>query len=367
MSDWQATFSKYLRQKGVLPFALRTLLYPLSLGFRLGVACRNWAYEKKYLRSYTPPIPLVISVGNIVAGGTGKTPLTLFLAKHFIATTPTAILSRGYRSPAEKKKNPTILNSGKGPLFTAEECGDEPYMLAKNLPNAHVIVGRDRCASAHIAIQSGAQLLLLDDGMQHRRMKRDYDIVTMHADNLFGHGDFLPRGLLRESPKALSRADLIVMSHVKDKKHYTELLKKINPYTKAPVVGVRMVVRHILDAKGNTIPTIEGKRLGLFCGIANPDQFQHLIRENGAHIIASRTFSDHHTFDSAGLQHFAQECKQRGAEALVCTEKDFVKLKDTTKLPLPLIWLQMDLSIVAGEDHWKSFIAQAKQKLTTSP
>jgi tetraacyldisaccharide 4'-kinase len=367
MNDrWQNYFSHLIKRqpKGIIPAILRTLLLPVSWGFRLAGNCRNWAFERRFLRTYSPPVPLVISIGNIVAGGTGKTPVTMLLAHEFDSINQIAILTRGYRSPAEKRKDPTLLSSGSGIiLHPSSDCGDEPFLLARNLPKAIVIVGKNRRAAAHIAVHEGAKLIILDDGMQHRRLDRDLDIVVMHADNIFGHGHFLPRGLLRESPKSLERADLIILNHIKNSDHYSELLQEIKIHTSAPVVGVQMKVRSLMNAAGKQIETLNGKKVGLFCGIGHPEQFQATIQKQGADIIATQIFPDHRTFDRNGLIKFAKHCKTLGAEALVCTEKDFVKLIQPCHLELPIIWPKMHLCIVEGETHWKQFIDHAKSKL----
>lgn len=366
MNDrWQNYFSHLIARqpKGVIPSILRTLLLPVSWGFRFVGHCRNWAYERRFLRVYSPPIPLVISIGNIVAGGTGKTPVTLLLAKEFYPDEQIAILSRGYSSPAEKRKTPTLLSSGAGPMYCSMDCGDEPYLIARHLPKAIVVVGKNRREAAHIAVHEGARLIIMDDGMQHRRLDRDLDIVVMHAENLFGHGHFLPRGLLRESPKALERADLIVLNHIKDSAHYFTLIEQIKHLSSAPIVGVQMQVSGLYDASNNSVESIKEKKVGLFCGIGHPEQFHKTIQSQDAEIIASETFQDHQTFDRKGLIKFAKHCKSLGAEALVCTEKDFVKLVKPCDLELPVIWPKMHLSIIEGESHWKQFINAAKVKL----
>src|SRR5690606_3839799 len=131
------------------------------------------------------------------------TPVTLMIAKEFYETHKIAIISRGYRSPAEKVATPLTLSVGKGPLHSAAYCGDEPFLLSENLPKAFVYVGKDRTKSATLASKVGAEIALLDDGMQHRSIARDYEVVVMDIEDLFGHGFYLPRGFLRESPKSL--------------------------------------------------------------------------------------------------------------------------------------------------------------------
>lgn len=347
------------RQKGLIATFLRGVLRCLSWGYRLVVTCRNWAFERGFISRYRPPVPVVISVGNIVAGGTGKTPVTLLLAEEFYPNTPLAILSRGYHSRSEKLSAAFLLCKGEGPLFPAEYSGDEPYLLATRLPRAYIAVGKDRQVTSQKVVKEGVQLIILDDGMQHRRLIRDIDIVVMNAADPFGQGYLLPRGLLREHMESLERANLIVLNHIQNTEQFAALKKSIAKYTTAPVVGTRMELSQIHPLK-----TIQNKRVGIFCGIAHPEQFYHTVQQAGGIVVAKRYLSDHEFIKNKDLTLFAEESKDKGAEVLLCTEKDFVKLPQPIDLPLSLAWLQMNLRIVEGEAHWQALIAKVKSKIT---
>lgn len=365
MTDWQIYFSEIVtgKRKGLFAFLLRGALYILSFGFQWLVACRNWAFDRRYLSRYSPPVPLVISVGNIVAGGTGKTPVTLMLAKEFYPETFLAILSRGYKSKAEKLSTPVVLCRGNGPVYSADYCGDEPFLLAQHLPKALVIVGKNRYAASNMASESGAHLILLDDGMQHRRLARDREVVVVNAQDVFGQGYFLPRGFLREEKTALSRADLVIINHVRDQEHFQTIQQKLLPFTIAPAVGTKMEVASIWGFEKNLISSIQGKKVGIFCGIANPFQFQQTVEMQGAQVVSHKFVSDHESLEIKSLQSFSENCYSLGAEMLLCTEKDFVKLNKMDKFPLPIAWLQMKLTIVEGQGNWHAFIKQAKEAL----
>ena len=351
------------KQRGPGAWLLRMLMRVLSWLYQIAIGCRNWAYDRGWLKRYTPPVPVVISVGNIVAGGTGKTPVTLMLAKEFYQQVPLAILSRGYRSAAEKLSNPIILSRGQGPMHPASYCGDEPFMLSQNLPKAFVFVGKDRHKSSLMAARAGAQLILLDDGMQHRRLARDFEVVVMDACDPFGQGYFLPRGFLREGLKALSRADLIVLNHVHDRERFLATRKKIARYTTAPVVATKIEVEAVLDLQGYPVESLKNKRVGVFCGIAHPDYFENTVLSLGAYIVASYPIADHVDYDPEALATFAINCREQGAEYLVCTEKDRVKLVDSLELAIPVIWVRMKLAFVEGKSLWDQFIEQAKNDL----
>ncbi|MGE3954380.1 MAG: tetraacyldisaccharide 4'-kinase [Parachlamydiales bacterium] len=256
----------------------RPLLRLLSWGYGAGVALRNWAYDAHLLKTHPSPLP-TISVGNILIGGSGKTPLVRYIAQHLPGKV--AILTRGYRSRAEKRRRPTLVR----PTDSWEEVGDEPLMLARSLPNALVIVCADRVRGAAFAKELGAERLILDDGFQHRRLSRDLDLVCApppEARYLF------PRGPLREPRSSLKRADQVV-----------ELTLT------ASVAGQE----------------IRGKRVALYCGIARPERFFNTVRDLGAEIVATLSLPDH----TAPTLKQIQTLRNTAPDLLLCTEKDWVK------------------------------------------
>lgn len=351
------------QRNGFFPAMLRTLLLPLSWIFRWIVACRNFAFDNGWLSRYFPPVPLVISVGNIVVGGTGKTPVALMLAKEFYSDFSLAILSRGYRSKVENLPSPVWLSRGEGPIYPASFCGDEPFLLAQNLPKALIFVGRDRHKASIMAAKAGAEIILLDDGMQHRRLARDLEVIVMDARDLFGQSHFLPRGFLREDIKSLARAHLIILNNLDECHDFASQKELISHYSTAPIIGTRLKVNAFFDFDGYRIETLKEKRVGIFCGIAHPDYFEQTVENEKAHILGKHIISDHQTFDQQELHRFALNCQKSGAEMLICTEKDRVRFGDSLKLPLPVAWIQMQLAIVEGASDWAEFIAQAKKEV----
>ena len=294
----------------------------------------------------------------------GKLLLHSCSQKNFTGIFLSAILSRGYRSKAENQKEPTCLCSSKGPLYPASYCGDEPFLLAQNLPEALVFVGKNRHKTSVMAAKAGVKLILFrDDGMQHRRLSRDLDVVVMDANDLFGQGHFLPRGFLRESVRSLSRAHLIILNHIETLEQFTDAKAQVACYSKAPVIGARLHVSKIFDFKGEIIETLVNKKVGIFCGIANPEYFAQSVENQGAKIIGKCIMPDHCTFDPLALDKFAKHCKGLGAELLLCTEKDRVKFGETLSLTLPAAWLQVELSIVEGAEVWQTFVNRAKRDI----
>lgn len=352
------------KRRGIIPFFLKFWLRLFSWIFKLCVICRNWFFDRGWLRSYYPPVPMVVSIGNIVAGGTGKTPVTLLLAQEFYEKFSIAVLSHGYRSQVEHHSSPVILSKGEGPILSALYCGDEPYLISKNIPNAWVIVGKNRHKASNIAAKAGAQIILLDDGMQHRRLARDVEIIVMDSLDPFGQGYFLPRGLLRESVHSLSRADLIILNHVYDRERFAKTKMQIQRYSKAPVVGVKMEVAQIYDSQNSPVESIKNKSVGIFCGIAHPEYFQHTIHSLGAQIVDHFFLTDHSSFDPDELIRFAENAAKKGAEFIICTEKDRVKLEQPLVSTLSINWIQMRLRLVEGDLYWKNFIEKMKVDLS---
>lgn len=351
------------KKKGFLPFCLKAILRPISWGFKFGVACRNWAFDNGLLKRYFPPVSVVISIGNIVAGGTGKTPVTNLIARHFTDETSIAILSRGYRSPAEKLREPLTLSKGDGPTYPASFCGDEPFMLSLNLPKAYVYVGKDRQKAAQQASRDGIQLILLDDGLQHRQLARDFEVIVLNGNDPFGKGYFLPRGFLREGPRCLSRASLVIVNHCKNEENFETLKKSIKKYTPAPIIGTNFLCTGVYDLKSQLIETVKGKKVGIFCGLGNPEPFRSLVNQEGMNVVAEYYTPDHLSPAPAALMHFAERSAKLGAEFLLCTEKDKVKLKSEMTCRLPIAWVKGDLSIMHGEEEWKKFIADVKKRI----
>lgn len=354
------------KRRGPFSSALRFVLWILSWPFQGIVACKNFLFDKGWVRRYSPPVPVVISVGNIVLGGTGKTPVTLMLAEEFYPHSTIAVLSRGYRSAAEKLKAPIMLCKGNGPTQPAQFCGDEPFLIAKNFPKAVVVVGRNRHKASDMAARAGAQLLVLDDGMQHRRLARDFELVVMDTCDLYGQGYFLPRGLLREGISSLSRAHLIILNHVSDAEHFEVIKNNLSKHTKASVIGTRMEVVHIEDFGGEKIESIEGKKVGVFCGIAHPEYFRKTVLQQGAEIVDTISASDHKCLKHQELEEFARSCKEKGAELLLCTEKDRVKMTEIKGLVLPVAWVKSRLVVVEGMQQWQDFVTEVKSQLSIS-
>lgn len=326
---------------------IRALLQGMSQCYRAGVALRNFAYDKEFFSVERFPLP-VISIGNIVAGGTGKTPFVRFLAQELMKMGKVAILSRGYRSEMERSGKVAKLDHADFELY-----GDESSMLARQLPQAMVWVGKERVRSAKEALAGGAKCMILDDGMQHRKLARDIEIGMMDATDPFGKGFYLPRGFLRDSPRRLKEMDLIVVSGSQNEARFDEVKAQIRKYTNCPIVGVRLEVLNKEE--------IRGKSVGVFCGIAKPERFLNTVKEVGAEIVESMQGLDHHFFTPQELELFSQNCKMKGAKMLVCTEKDAIKIQENVALQLPIVVLKTELKIVFGDAFLQELLLKIKE------
>lgn len=302
------------------------LLLPLEAGYRLGLRVHERKLERRFASGEWPlrlPRP-VISVGNLVAGGAGKTPVVEALAKAWVARGGTpAILSRGYGAPNAK-------TSAAGEKATGN---DEFRMLARRLPGVPHQQNPDRYAGglALLAERPDVDLLILDDGYQHRRLHRDVNLALIDLTRPYGYGHCLPRGLLREPWSALSRADAFVLTRGEDcsetkRAIVTTFLRERFPRT--PRIEADLQFDGLIGPTGEALSVPEGRTWAAFAGVGNPQAFFRNLPSWGIRPVAVRSFPDHYRFqvsDSTSLQAWARE---HGADALVCTEKDGVKLAE---------------------------------------
>jgi tetraacyldisaccharide 4'-kinase len=341
-----------IREERKAPVAAAGLAM-LSLFYRSGVSLRNMAYDSGLFSSEKLPIP-VISVGNVVAGGTGKTPFVQLLVSRLQGKVRLGILTRGFRSHIEKMGLIKQIADGNGPLFPAKQCGDEPYLLAKKT-NVPIWVGADRVKSGRMAVAQGLNCLVLDDAMQHRRLKRDFEIAIVDGDDPFSKGRYLPWGLLRDSPKRLKNASLIVVSHIKGDDHFRQIEAAITPLSDSPLIGVRT---EVLEKERFT-----PRKVGVFCGIGQPARFLQAVRDLNQEIVDTLILKDHAALKKGQLENFAKRCLEKGAEVLLCTEKDHVKLYPSNASCLDIIAVEVEMKIVAGREHWDRFIDNILDKV----
>jgi tetraacyldisaccharide 4'-kinase len=337
--------------RGILGPLLTALTFPYDWAHQL----RLQAYQHHWLPVRRLPCR-VISVGNLTLGGTGKTPIVETIADLLQQEgLRVGILGRGYGGSAQHA--PTIVSDGTSCLVSPDVAGDEPVLLAEHLPGVPVVVGADRYASGMLAIERfGVSVLILDDGFQHRRLARDLDILLLDALRPFGTGRLFPRGDLRERRSAMARADAIVFTHW-DPDGADTLTALGLPRPAPPLFYSQHQPLDILVlADGRSLPltSIRRRRVMAFCGIGTPERFQQTLQRLEAKVVACEAFPDHHPFTRSELDHLVEAARRHGAEVLITTEKDGVRLRKHLPLPEHLWALRIRTRIMAHTDIWKA-------------
>ena len=321
-------------------------LAPFSALYSVAIKARSTGYERRFLKTHKLSVP-VISVGNITVGGTGKTPLVQYLADHLAKSgRKVCILSRGYRR--DNARSRVVVSDGERILSDVTRSGDEAMMLAQSLlGKSAVVCAADRVSAAQWAIESlKSDVLLLDDGFQHRRLARDFDIVTIDATNPFGNGRLLPAGILREPIKNVSRADCIVLTRTFDE-GAAELIDRFRHVTNAPIFLSRTTIQQYQRVDANEaakdVPGMN-QPLVAFCGIGNPGAFFHQLRAAHLDVRQDAAFRDHHKYSQADIDHLTELAKAKGAQALITTAKDSVKLS-SLQFELPCYVAEIDVHL----------------------
>jgi tetraacyldisaccharide 4'-kinase len=301
----------------------------------------------------------VISVGNITVGGTGKTPLVIYLGDALKTKgRKVAVLSRGYK---RKYKAMFDLNENTFAKASWEEVGDEPYLLSKRLIDIPIIVTKHRTISGPYAVEKyGTEILILDDGFQHLKLKRDLDILVIDSTNPFGNGKLLPAGILREPLSALKRADVFVLTktdQIPDIEKLKELLGRNS--SKTPVVETVYRVRSIerlSDSSAVDLKEVENKKALAFSGIGNPESFGNSLKQQKIDILKHRIFPDHFIYRPKDILSLAEEAGNLGADFMITTEKDSVRIPKINPKRIPVYVLMIDLEVTSGEETFLRII-----------
>jgi tetraacyldisaccharide 4'-kinase len=354
---------------------LRLLLGVAAGGYSIAVRLRNFLYSKGWLKAHRADAA-VISIGNITAGGTGKTPLVIWLCKEIISDSKfqisncqCAILTRGYKT----RRASCVMRRAKNKHNTQYAIRnteiDEPAILAESCPEVKVIVNPDRVAGAGEAVSKfGANTLIMDDGFQHRRLARDLDIVTIDATQPFGYGKMLPAGLLREPAASLKRADAVVITRC-DQITKAELsqiektLQIINPdVIIARSIHAPAYVKS-MDNKEISLEHLKDKKIFAFCGIGNPDAFLNTIKQLGANLVGSKVYNDHHHYTDNCLADIYEQAEHLKVDLILTTQKDWTKIISDFKSQisdfessLPLAYIGIEIKFLAGEDKLRGLI-----------
>lgn len=362
------------RRYGRRADALRWLLFGLSAVYRLIVEARLALYNNRIFRSHSHGC-LVISVGNLTVGGTGKTPVVEMLARALQeGGRRVAILSRGYKSVPRplhlrlldkltKNKSlfvPRVVSDGHSLLLDSRTAGDEPFMLANNLRGVVVLVDRDRVKSGIYAIREfNADTLILDDGLQYIRMRHGLEVVLIDRQAPFGNDYMLPRGTLREPPCNLARATHIFLTKC-DGSDNSDVIARIRRHNRtADIIECAHRPKHLRNFVTGEIKPLEflrGLRIGSICGIAVPDSFESALRALDAEIELSKTYTDHHRYTPREVETFIRRCGRRSLDAIITTEKDAVRIPRILDPEVPVYYLRVEIEILAGQASWDRFV-----------
>ncbi|MBN1626900.1 MAG: tetraacyldisaccharide 4'-kinase [Deltaproteobacteria bacterium] len=345
MIDWAGIHVDKGFRMLYLPLSLLSLIYGAGVAIRLK---RARSGEKKALPGFT------VSIGNLTAGGTGKTPATCMMAEWAKGEGyNVAVLSRGYGSKNREKL--TIVSDGENVLAGPEQAGDEPYLMACRLPGVPVIIAKDRCLAGLTAIDRfKSSFFILDDGYQHLALKRDLDLLLLDAASPFGNGRLLPRGPLREPVSEAARADAVILTRAgsltggKGSDNDLGGLLNIKPL---------FMCEHLPDkvifpaGKMKFDPSfLKGKRVMAFAGIARPDSFRDTLVSLGADIVSFRSFPDHYPFSGHEIKGLREERDKSGADFLITTEKDWVRASDMLSADVSALYLTVRFDFLSNKE-----------------
>ena len=379
VENFQTQFVHLIHTKeahGISMHIVMGILRIFSLIYATLVNIRLWGYNlgisgKDKLDCF------VISLGNITVGGTGKTPTAQRLARDICAMGyKVVILNRGYR--ANWKGEVGVVSDGEKICMTEYEAGDEAYMLAKHLPGVPVLIGAERAVTGQYAIENfGAEVAILDDGYQHWQLERDLDILLIDAVSVFGNGYILPRGILRESISHISRADVCLITKIDQAEagacdYIRQTIREYND--KAQIIeSVHRPRRFLtladwfadLTQEGVDVAKVVGKKIMAVSAIGNPASFERTLRDLGAVVLESLRYPDHHEYTMNEMQDILQQADALGAESIVMTEKDAVKIPDEVakaEWSIPIYVICVEVKFQVGE---KEFQDELKRRLNS--
>jgi tetraacyldisaccharide 4'-kinase len=315
-----------------------------ALAYGAALALRNRGFDRGWLRIQRAAVP-VVSVGNLTLGGTGKTPMVEWVARWYRRHgVRAAILSRGYGQ--------------RGGL------NDEGRVLEENLPDVPHLQNPDRAKAATVAVRElDAQLIVLDDGFQHRRLARELDIVLLDALDPFGLGRLFPRGLLREPIRSLRRAGVVVLSRADliSADDRARVRAQVERHAGALAwVEARHAPLELIDGAGGPSPLdlLTGRRIAAFCGIGNPEGFRRTLLPLCGELAALQVFADHHDYTAADVAGLDRWVTGLGVDLVLTTQKDLVKLRTSVLGASPLRALRIGLDVTAGREIMDDVLAR---------
>lgn len=391
MKEWLAELERWAsdvifgRARGFRASIARLLMRGLSGLYRVVVQSRLRLFRTGWLKQHHL-CTQVVSIGNLTVGGTGKTPVVEWIARTLRDRgRQVAVLSRGYKSrrlpepqswrrradgkPVPAERMPKVVADGRAILLDSKHAGDEPFMLAQNLPGVAVVVDKDRVKGGRFAVaELGADTLLLDDGMQYLRLAHGIDIVLVDSRAPFGTEAMLPRGTLREPPRNLRRASYIFITRC-DGSDNTALIQRLRRHNPVAEIiecahGPRYL-ENLFTRERRPLEFLNGKWIAAISGIAVPDSFERQLEQLGARVEIRRRFSDHHRFTRREIDRFMARCIERDMELIVTTEKDAVRFPRPTEIDVPVWFLRIEVEILRGHEVWERLIDRLCQPSAT--
>lgn len=323
-------------KRGLGAGVARAGLCALSFGYERGIRFRNAYYDTWAMPEWLD-VP-VISVGNLTVGGTGKTPMTIWVCERLLARgRKPAVLSRGYKA-------------------TEETGADELLLISRRVPRAVAVAHADRARAGRMAIaEYGVQAAVLDDGFQHRRLGRDLDFLLIDATRPFGYSHVLPRGLLREPIGSVRRADAVILTRCDQAsaEQITAIEKELRGWASGvPVVRAVHRFTEFVDLAGKPLPRPVGQRVGCVAGIARPDAFRRTVADLGFTVSDVAEYPDHHAYSKADAEALTAWAREAGLDGLVTTEKDAVKLSRLdAEWPVPIFCVAVRMEMLEDGDR----------------
>ena len=375
INNFQTYFIDLVHNKevdGIAENTLTAILYVFSKIYALLVDIKLWGYRQGIF-SRKKLDCFVISLGNVTVGGTGKTPTAQRLASDIRDMGyKVVILNRGYRAKWHGKVG--IVSDGQRLHMTAADAGDEAFMLAKHLPKVPVLIGADRSVTGQYAIENfGAEVAILDDGFQHWQLERDMDILLVDAVNVFGNGYMLPRGTLREPISHISRADVCLLTKVDQaadgsREYIRDTVHRYNDGAQI-VESIHEPRRFIpladwyvdIAGEGVDVNQMRGRKIMAVSAIGNPASFEQTLSDLGVIIIESLRYPDHHDYSMLEMSDILRQAENMGAEAIVITEKDAVKIPMEVVhagSTVPVYVICVEVNFQAGKDEFKALLAK---------
>ena len=325
----------------------------LAAPYGFATCLRTRLYERGWLTPRRLPCP-VVSVGNLTVGGTGKTPMTMWVAEKLLEQgKKPGILSRGYRRKSQREF--LLVSDGTSVLAGPHEAGDEPYLMATRCPGVVVAVGADRYALGRWVLDLvPVDCFILDDGFQHLGLVRDVNLLLVDSSDSAGMKELLPVGRLREPLAEAGRASDIILTRVEDESRNSNVLEAIEKAMGSTInpITTRFAVKRLISASESISPSdVRGKKALIFSGIGNPNQFRRTVNALGVQVVDELVFRDHEAYDPSTVKNIHQRIELNRPDLVLTTEKDLIKVQSSWSVPTPLFAVCLELEFLDGQSR----------------